>query len=133
MVPLDDSEVDDVAVEVAAGRDRVYVAAGHHGRVGVVARPGTDDVADLVDDDPQPEITHPAHDEIATATILVGEREPGTTAAFDGPDLRERVEAGAQARQRDLAAAAGRPAHQTSRLIPGGRAAGPARAGTLRR
>ena len=55
----------EVAVEDAAGGDGVDVAAHHHRRVVAVGRPGADDVADAVDVDPQAEVAHPRHDEVA--------------------------------------------------------------------
>ena len=102
------------AVEAAAGRDGVDVAPGQHRRVGALGRPRADDVADLVDVDAQAEVAHPADDEIATAAIVVGEREPRATAAVDRADLGERVEAGAQARERDRR----RPSRSASPSLP---------------
>ena len=61
------------AIEASAARLRVHVAAGHDGRVGALRRPRPDDVPDLVDVDTQAEVAHPAHDQITTTSIVVGE------------------------------------------------------------
>ncbi len=84
----------------AAGGDAVDVAAGEHRRLVPVRRPGTDDVADAVDVDPQPEVTHPGDHEVATLLVGVGQREARDAAGCEGADLGQRVESRPQARER---------------------------------
>ncbi len=84
----------EVAVEASAGGDGVDVRAGHHRRRRRVrARPGGDDVADVVDGDGQAEVVHPADDEVAAVAVGVGEGQAGApllaVGPLDRPDLAQ--------------------------------------------
>ena len=80
-----------VAVIAAAGADRVDVRTGHHRRAIAFAIHHPDHVADPVDRDFKPEVTHPRHDEVAAGSVLVGECEPGAPmGSLDRSDLSQR-------------------------------------------
>ncbi len=114
-----------VAVEAAPGGDGVDVRAGHHGcGGGVGALAGGDDVADRVDRDVEPEIPHPADDEVAPVAVGIGEREAGravlAVGSLDRPDLAERHDARPQAVTVD-AQARSQSARRPAELVPGTR------------
>ena len=83
---LQSGQYPQVAVEAAAGTDRVDVRSGHHGRTGHASGARADDVADGVNRDRQPQFAHPVADKISTGLVFVGERQTGAAAAVDGAD-----------------------------------------------
>ena len=62
----------------------------------VGARPGGDDVADAVDPHVEPEVAHPADDQLAAAGVVVGERQPAVAAVAGVADGRQGLEVGQQ-------------------------------------
>ena len=87
---LDPGENAEVAVEFAAGRLRVDVAAHHHRRqLGVASGAAHEDVADLVDGDRKSGVARPGDDEVAALAVEVGERETADAALGRRADARE--------------------------------------------
>ena len=86
------------AVELAARRLAVDMAAGHHRRERVVlASPAGEDVAHLVDADGAAGLLAPLDEEIARRLVHVGEREAADAALLRRADLRHLHEARPQA------------------------------------
>src|SRR5262249_55416699 len=81
------------AVEAAAGRLRVEMAAGHHRRE-VAAPPGAarEDVAHAIDADAAAGVLAPAHEEVATLAVEIAERQALRAAFRRRPDLGHRHE-----------------------------------------
>src|SRR5690606_24826882 len=79
------------AIETAAGRLRVQVAADQHRRERIVAAPPPrKHVAYPVDPDRQPGFLAPAGEEVAPRLILVGGCQPADAVALNATDLRHR-------------------------------------------
>jgi hypothetical protein len=102
---LEPGEDPERAVVAASGPDGVDVAAGHDGRgARVPPGPGGDDVADPVDPHIEAEVAHPAHDQLAAAGVVVGERQPAVAAVAGVAHRGQGLEVGQQPRtvDRDL-------------------------------
>ncbi|MCU1533477.1 MAG: rne, partial [Arthrobacter sp.] len=94
---LDAGQYAVVAVELAAGRLGVDVAAGHDRGQGIVAAGAAHEaVADLVDGDGHSGVPGPADDQVAALPVQVGERQPADAALGRGADLRQFHERGPQ-------------------------------------
>src|SRR5712671_5273187 len=86
------------AVEAAAGRLRVEVAAGDHRReLAAPAGAAGEDVAHAVDGDGAAGLPAPAHEEIAPGAVEVAERQSLRAAFLGGADLSHQQEALPQA------------------------------------
>ena len=84
-------------VVLAAGRDRVGVRAHHDRGPARLARSLAEDVAHLVDGDAQPGLAHPANEQVATALVLVAQRQAGEAATLGGADPPQLLDALLQA------------------------------------
>ena len=86
------------AVELAAGRLAVDVAAGHHrGQRVVPAGAARKNVAHPVDADAAAGLLAPLDEEVTRRLVHIGEREPADAALLRRPDLRHLHEARPQA------------------------------------
>src|SRR5260370_13682490 len=78
------------AVDLAAGRLRVGMAAGHHRRQArVPAGPAREDIADLVDADGAAGLLAPADEKPARLAVEIARRKPAHPALRGRPDLRQ--------------------------------------------
>ena len=79
-----------VAVELAARRLRVDVAAGHHRRQVVAqTRAAREDIADRVDPHAAADLLRPRDKQVACLAVQFRQCEPAHTALVGGADLRE--------------------------------------------
>ena len=91
------------AVEAAAGRLRVEMAAGHDRRQpGIASRTTREDVADPVHRDRAAGLLAPAYEQAARLGVEIARREPADAALFGGADLRQFHQAGPQPLAIDL-------------------------------
>jgi hypothetical protein len=78
---LEPAQHAELAIVLAAGRDRVRMGAHHDGRQGLGARALAEDVAHLIDGHSQPGLAHPADHEVSPPAVVVGQRQARETAA----------------------------------------------------
>lgn len=90
---LESREDAEISVVAPAGPDRIDVRARHHRRTLLEPAADTDDVPYGVHRYREPQLLHPADDEIAPRLVLVREGETAHAAALDRAHLRQRVEA----------------------------------------